>query len=192
MSRPLVAVGFALLLPVVASAQSGPVPFPEKLPPIGYQDILSRVGSDLLIAGQPTDSALRALKTQGVTTVITLRTPPEYANRQVVPYDEEKLVKELGMTWVHIPVRGDSLWPYTPQAVDRFAAALKAANGGKVLLHCTFAYRASQLYAAYLVKYRAIPLDSALKHARAINFGTTPLEGFLGEQLDPAPSKKKG
>ena len=192
MSRPLVTLVLAVLLPLVASAQSGPVPFPEKLPNVGYQDAFVRVGPNLYIAGQPTDSALRALKAEGVTTVITLRTPPEFANRQAVPFDEEKLVKELGMTWVQIPVRGDSTWPYTPQAVDKFAAALQAANGGKVLFHCTIAYRASHLYTAYLVKYRGIPLDSALKHGRAINFGASPLEGFMGEQLNPAPLKRKG
>ncbi len=180
------------LVPAALAAQSGPVPFPEKLPNIGYQDAFARVGPNLYIGGQPTDSALRALKAEGITTVITLRTPPELANRQAVPFDEEKLVKELGMTWIHIPVRGDSTWPYTPEAVDKLAAALKGAKG-RVLLHCTIAYRASHLYTAYLVKYRGLPLDSALKHGRAINWGTLPFEGFMGEPMQPQPiAKKKG
>jgi protein tyrosine phosphatase (PTP) superfamily phosphohydrolase (DUF442 family) len=181
------------LAPLSLGAQSGAVPFPVKLPNTGYQDAFAKIGDNLFIAGQPSDSALRALRAQGVLTVITLRTPPELANRQAVPFDEEKLVKELGMTWVQIPVRGDSLYPYTPEAVDKFAAALKAAGGGKVLLHCTIAYRASHIYTAYLVKYRGIPLDSALKHGRAINFGTLPFEGFMGEPMEPRPiAKKKG
>ena len=193
MLRTRLATLALVLVPLSLAAQSGPVPFPVKLPNVGYQDAFAKVGDNLFIAGQPTDSALRALRAQGVMTVITLRTPPELANRQVVPFDEEKLVKELGMTWVHIPVRGDSTWPYTPEAVDKFAAAIKAANGGKVLLHCTIAYRASHIYTAYLVKYRGIPLDSALKHGRAINFGTLPFEGFMGEAMQPQPIvKKKG
>ncbi len=192
MSRIRLAVALAALVPAALAAQSGPVPFPEKLPNVGYQDAFARVGPNLYIAGQPTDSALRALRAEGVTTVITLRTPPELANRQAVPFDEEKLVKELGMNWIHIPVRGDSTWPYSPAAVDKLADALKNAKG-KVLLHCTIAYRASHIYTAYLVKYRGIPLDSALKHGRAINWGTLPFEGFMGEAMQPQPiAKKKG
>ena len=191
MHRIRLAVAIASLAPAGLAAQSGPVPFPEKLPNVGYQAAFARVGPNLLIAGQPTDSALRALRAQGVTTVIVLRTPPELDNRENVPFDEEKLVKELGMTWVHIPVRGDSTWPYSPAAVDRLATALKNAKG-RVLLHCTIAYRASHLYTAYLVKYRGLSLDSALTHGRAINWGTLPFEGFMGEPMQPQPIKKKG
>ncbi|MBI3789856.1 MAG: hypothetical protein HY275_03155 [Gemmatimonadetes bacterium] len=191
MSRFRFALASLALVPAALAAQQGPVPFPEKLPNIGYQSTFARVGPNLLIAGQPTDSALRALKAQGVTTVITLRTQEELDNRQLVPFEEEKLVKELGMTWVHIPVRGDSAFPYSPAAVEKFAAAMKAAKG-RVLLHCTVAYRASHIYTAYLVKYRGLALDSAQVHGRAINLGGVPLEGFLGTPLEYAPVKKKG
>jgi len=59
------------------------------------------------------------------------------------------------------------------------------------LLHCTVAWRASHLWAAYLID-RGIPVDSALANARAINLmddhrmgsnGRQPVEDFLGKSL---------
>jgi hypothetical protein len=67
---------------------------------------------------------------------------------------------------------------------------------GKVLLHCTVAWRASHLWAAYLIRDRKVPVDAALKHARQINLrddapygDQQPIEGFLGRavpELTPA------
>jgi protein tyrosine phosphatase (PTP) superfamily phosphohydrolase (DUF442 family) len=169
-----------MFLPIVAIAQPSSVPFPVKLDNEGYQDALARVGDNLLIAGQPTEAAFRALKDKGITTVISLRTPPENANRSAVPYDEAALAQSLGIRWINIPVRGDSLYPYSPAAVDALAKAFDETKGQKVLLHCTIAYRASHIYTAYLVKHRGVPLEEAARHGRAINLGSMPLEGFLG------------
>lgn len=181
-----------LLLPIAAIAQPSAVPFPVKLDNTGYQDALARVGDNLLIAGQPTEAAFRALKAQGVTTVISLRTPPENANRSAVPYDEAALAQSLGIRWINIPVRGDSLYPYSPAAVEALAKAFDETKGQKVLLHCTIAYRASHLYTAYLVRHRGLSLEEASRHGRAINLGTMPLEGFLGGPVNlsqPSPQR---
>src|SRR4051812_5177715 len=64
----------------------------------------ARAAEDLWIGGQPSEKALRDLKAQGVTTVVSLRTPTEN-NRY--GFDEPAVVKELGMNFVRIPVRGD-------------------------------------------------------------------------------------
>ena len=87
---------------------------------------------------------------QGVTTVVNLRSPPEMAR---VSFDEAALVKQLGMDYVYLPMRGTAELPYSPAAVKSFAAAMSNAKG-KVLLHCTVAWRASHLWAAYLIQYR--------------------------------------
>ena len=60
----------------------------------------------------------------------------------------------------------------------------------EVLLHCTIAWRASHLWAAYLIE-RGVPADQALTHARAINLmddyrmdgGVHPMELFLGRKV---------
>jgi protein tyrosine phosphatase (PTP) superfamily phosphohydrolase (DUF442 family) len=67
--------------------------------------------------------------------------------------------------------------------VSRFAEAVEQADG-KVLLHCTVAWRASHLYAAYLNQYMGLSLQEAVTAVQSINFGTLPLQGFLGETLE--------
>jgi hypothetical protein len=64
-------------------------------------------------------------------------------------------------------------------------------NEGKVLLHCTVAWRASHLWGAYLIQ-QGVSAADALTHARAINLmddhrmdssGRQPLELFLGKSV---------
>jgi len=62
---------------------------------------------------------------------------------------------------------------------------------GKVLLHCTIAWRASHLWAAYLIQDRDVPVATALQQARMINLmddmrmdgDQQPVEAFLGRSL---------
>lgn len=154
-----------------------------------FQERAARVGEDVFVTGQPTERALRELRAQGVTTVVNLRTPEEMTRN--VPFDEPALVAQLGMRYVYLPVRGNNEYPYSPATVAKFAEAVSSANG-KVLLHCTVAWRASHLWAAYLIKERGIPIDSALANARAINLldthrmgsnGRQPVEDFLDQTL---------
>ncbi len=156
------------------------IPFPEKIEQQGFRGVIAKTGN-IYISGQPDSAALEWLKAQGVTTVINLRTQGEMDNRQYVPYDEESFIKNLQLQYVHIPLGGDDT-PYNPQAVKKFADAVDKAEG-KVLLHCTVAWRASHMWAAYLIKYKKIPVDEAISNAKGINFGTLPLEGLLGKDL---------
>jgi uncharacterized protein (TIGR01244 family) len=154
-----------------------------------FQDRAVQVGEDVFVTGQPTERGLRDLRAQGVTVVVNLRTPEEMTRN--VPFDEPALVKELGMRYVYLPVRGNAEYPYSPETLAKFAEAVNAANG-KVLLHCTVAWRASHLWAAYLIQARGIPIEAALANARAINLmdehrmgsnGRQPVEDFLNKVL---------
>ena len=191
--RVLRAFALISMAPAFAAAQSpatARIEAPTVLDTTGmFQARFVRVGGDIFIGGQPTERALRELKAQGVTTVVNLRTPPEMTSQ--VKFNEEALIKELGMKYVYLPVRGDGTFPYAPSTVTEFAKAMKEANG-KVLLHCTIAWRASHLWAAYLIQERGIPVDSALANARAINLmddhrmgsnGRQPVEDFLNRSL---------
>ena len=191
-------VGFAAVSAVtsgVCDAQrltgpnpTGTVPAPVALDTRGlFQDKFARVGDDVFIGGQPTERALRELREQGVTTVVNLRSPPEMKR---VPFDEAALVKELGMEYVYLPMRGTPELPYSPAAVKAFAEAMSNAKG-KVLLHCTIAWRASHLWAAYLIQYRNVPVATALQQTRMITLmddhrmdgDQQPVEAFLGRSL---------
>jgi len=175
---------------------TGDVPAPVALDTRGlFQDKLARVGDDVFISGQPTEQGLRGLRDQGVTTVVNLRSPPEMAR---VPFDEAAVVKQLGMEYVYLPMRGTAELPYSPAAVKSFAAAMSNAKG-KVLLHCTIAWRASHLWAAYLIQYRNVPVATALQQARLINLmddmrmdgDKQPVEAFLGRPLSEVGHPKQ-
>jgi uncharacterized protein (TIGR01244 family) len=190
--------GLAMMSAVISSVSgaqrltgphpTGKVPAPVALDNPGlFQDKFAKVGDDVFISGQPTAQGLRDLHDQGVTTVVNLRSPPEMAR---VPFDEAALVKQLGMEYVYLPMRGTPELPYSPEAVKSFAAAMTNAKG-KVLLHCTIAWRASHLWAAYLIQYRDVPVATALEQARSINLmddmrmdgDKQPVESFLGRTL---------
>jgi uncharacterized protein (TIGR01244 family) len=171
---------------------------PVKLDPKDkFQNTYAHIGDDMFIAGQPTEAGLRELKAQGVTTIVNLRTPPEMAK---VNFDEAAFAKELGMTYVYLPVRGDTVFPYAPGTVTRFAEAVSQAKG-RVLLHCTVAWRASHLWAAYLIAARHVEVEAALANAREINLddadpmmvdkGPQPVEEFLGRRLPTLGHPKK-
>jgi uncharacterized protein (TIGR01244 family) len=185
-----------LSLPVTAAAQKlvGPdriksLPAPVILDTSGmFLARYARVGDDFFVAGQPTERALRDMKAMGVTTVINLRMPEEM---QRIGFDEAKLIADLGMKYVHIPMRGGTgEQSYSPQTLRRFADAMKAADG-KVLLHCTVAWRASHIWGAYLIQEHGIPDADAVRHARAINLmdghrmdnSGQPIEMFLGRKV---------
>lgn len=147
----------------------------------------AQAGADVFIAGQPTERALRAMKEMGVTTVINLRMPEEMTR---VSFDEAKLIAELGMTYVHLPSRGgNGPNAYSPETLRKFTDAMQSAKG-KVLLHCTVAWRASHLWGAYLIQ-RGLSEADALTHTRAIALmddhrmedGAQPLELFLGRKV---------
>lgn len=177
----------ALAQNVVGKGKTGPAPDPVALDITGlFQEKFASVGDDMFIGGQPTEKALRELKARGVTMVVNLRMPEEMAQ---IGFDEAELLKELGIRYVHIPMRGSPENPYGPKQLDQFTEAMNSATG-KVLLHCTVAWRASHLWGAYLIRERNVPAAVAVDQARKINlrddrpFGTAqPIEGFLGRTL---------
>ncbi len=188
-------LSLAAFVPGAASAQHLTGDHPAAaVPAAAYIDTTGRyfrnamqVGEDVFVTGQPTERALRELRAQGVTTIVNLRTPIEMT--RTVPFDEAAVAQQLGMRYVYVPVRGDSAYPYTTDAEKKFAAAMKSATG-KVLLHCTVAWRASHMWAAYLVTERGLSVDSALAlaHVKIPSMdhpmpGGEPVEGFLGKRL---------
>ena len=191
-SAAVMALAFSFAVPagaqiIVGKGKTGPVPNPVTLDPAGlFQAKFASVGDDMFIGGQPTEKALRDLRAKGVTTIVNLRMPQEMAR---VGFDEAALAKELGIRYVHIPLSGTAENPFSPKALDTFAAAMASADG-KVLLHCTIAWRASHLWAAYLIHDRNVPVATALAQTRQINLmddmrmsAQQPLEGFLGRAV---------
>ena len=166
---------------IEAGSAANQVTMPQRLPADEFNQVLVQAGENLFIAGQPTEQGLRYLEAQGVDTVINLRTRPEMDDRNMVPFDQAALLATLGIHYVHIPAGGEDS-PYSAAMVTQFAQALANARG-KVLLHCTVAWRASHLYTAYLYRHAGLSLTEAVRHGRAINLGQLPVEGFLGQEV---------
>ena len=146
----------------------------------GFNARLWRDGR-VFIGGQPDSSALCAAAGRGVTCVINLRTPSEMDDRKRVPFDEARLVRDLGLEYVHLPM-GDAEHPYSTAAVDSLAAAL-ARHQGPVLLHCTVAWRASHAWVAYLVRHQDWPFPEALRRGERIAISESPFSGLLGRRV---------
>jgi uncharacterized protein (TIGR01244 family) len=196
-NRPiLAAIALAAFTPALVAAQHFTsadkitnLSAPVRLDTTGlFQARIARVGDDIFVGGQPTERALREMRAQGVTTVVNLRTPQEMT--RAVKFDEPALIAQLGMTYVNLPVGGSTVYPYSPETVTKFSQAVRDTKG-KVLLHCTVGWRASHLWAAYLIAERGIPVEDALANARAINLGDNdnrmpgrqPVEEFLNRSL---------
>jgi len=164
---------------------------PTKLDRPGFQAGIWDVGA-CYVAGQPSADSLRALAKEGVTTVICLRGQEELDNRQAVPFDEPALLKELGIKFVHIPVVNDE--QYGPGSVAKFAEPLDSAKG-KVLLHCTVAWRASYVWLAYLRNHRNESLDTAVRAGLTMNISADRVASLVGMNVvyeEGGPLVKQG
>lgn len=173
--KPVI-LAFCFFVITVGSAAAD-IKMPTKLDNDGFRGVLADAGK-AFISGQPAIEGLKRLKAEGVTTVISFRTAREMDDREIVPFDEAAEAAKLGMTFIHIPL-GDDEHPYTPDALAKFAKAMKALEG-KALVHCASAWRASHVWSAYLVKYEGLDVNEAVAHGRAANMGIQPVEAMLG------------
>lgn len=156
------------------------IKMPVKLDAEGFQGVLADAGK-VFISGQPSEEGLRRLKAEGMTTIINFRTKAEMDNRERVPFDEVAIAKSMGLVYISIPL-GDEEHPYSPDALATFAEAMQNTKG-KALIHCTVAWRASHMWAAYLAKYEGMEINDAVAHGRAANMSTQPMESLLGGKV---------
>jgi uncharacterized protein (TIGR01244 family) len=106
------------------------------------------IGPNLLVADQPTEEDLEALKREGYAGVVNLRHDGE-PDQPLDTRAEGAKVRALGMDYLNQPVGGA---PLTEAAVEAVGAFLKAHEGKKVLVHC----RKGQRAAAMVLLHRAL------------------------------------
>jgi protein tyrosine phosphatase (PTP) superfamily phosphohydrolase (DUF442 family) len=133
-----------------------PVKFPVQLDRTGFEAGVFDVGLGY-VSGQPTADTLRQLAKEGFTTVVSVRSKQEMDDRNQVPFDEAALLGELNVDYYNVPFGGDG-----PKQVKEFADIVNKAKG-KVLLHCTIAWRATYVWMAYLIIDRKYSIDEAWK-----------------------------
>jgi uncharacterized protein (TIGR01244 family) len=153
-------------------------------PPQKIDDLEAEVDGGLYldgrvyISGQPTEAAFAELGGRGLTVVVNTRTPEEVEDRENVPFDEERIVRELGMSYISIPLGGED-HPYEPAAVEQLAEVLSL-NDGPVLIHCYYGGRAAYLWLAYLVQNEGLPLERAMARGEAMVLKPHPVGRLLG------------
>jgi protein tyrosine phosphatase (PTP) superfamily phosphohydrolase (DUF442 family) len=96
------------------------------------------VSPRLVTSGQPSRSALAALRSQGYEAVIYLAPPTV----QDAVRDEAAIVEGQGLAYVNIPIKFNEP---TEQDYEAFAAAMAAFSSRKVLVHCQVNMRASSM-----------------------------------------------
>lgn len=120
-------------------------------------------------SGQPSAEQLPLLKSSGFQRVIYIA----FSDHEHSLAQEDRLVKSLGMDYLHIPV----VWN-NPTANDfaLFASAMQQAPEAKTLLHCQVNYRASAFALLYRVIYLEVPLQQAMADMHSV---WTPAEHWV-------------
>ncbi len=105
-------------------------------------------------SGQPTRKQLALLEDAGFERIVYIA----FSNSGKAFADEDVMVKELGMDYVHIPVVWDQ-----PTKADfyAFAGSMQRDADRKTLLHCQVNYRASAFSFLYRVLYRDVSVAEA-------------------------------
>jgi protein tyrosine phosphatase (PTP) superfamily phosphohydrolase (DUF442 family) len=134
---------------------------------------------DYYFSGQPSVETLQFLKEQGVSLVINLRSENEMKDFAASGFNEDSLVKVLGMKYLSIPMGG--LPAYSPETLDSFNILLEK-NQGKALIHCYGCYRATYLMMAWLIGHKKYPVDRVVDFGRRMKY-FSPLEGLLNKKL---------
>jgi len=130
------------------------------------------------LSAQPSLEALRWYKSQGVSTIINLRTEKENQDFASYAFNEENIAKELGLEYHAFPIGGAK--DYTPENLEAFAKLIKGDK--KLLIHCRSASRVTTVFMAYLIKHKGYSVNEATKIGRSLRF-SLPLEKMLGYEI---------
>ena len=163
-----------LLLTLLITAQAQEV---KKANKPTYTEVLFQ-HDNIFIGPQPEYADFDTIKSSGFTKVINMRTPDEMKE---LKFKEDYLLKKADISYHLIPIGGKE-FSYSPAKLAEFAQALES-NNEKVLLHCRSGHRASQLWAAYLVKYKDKSPDEALAMVKGFGWWPMPMEALLDKKL---------
>ncbi len=105
-------------------------------------------------SGQPSKEQLKSLSESGFKKIIYLA----FTSNSTAIAEEDKVVKSLGMDYVHIPV--DFMTP-TIEVFETFAVVMSINPQQKTLLHCQVNLRASTFSFLYRVIYKKVPMKLA-------------------------------
>jgi uncharacterized protein (TIGR01244 family) len=172
MQRRIIAATLLTLAFSVSSADEVAQNFPLK---VDLETVVStgmvHPVDGITAAGQPDEAALKVFAEQGYTTVIDLRTEDEDRG-----LDEATAVRELGMSYVLLPIGRDSINFENAKVLDK----LIADADGPVLVHCGSSNRVGALLA---LRKSLAGADDAAALEYGKEGGLTSLEAQVKELL---------
>lgn len=126
----------------------------------------TRVNDQFCTGGQPKLDALEKLKSEGVKSIINLRTPGEHRAA-----DEEAKAKEIGLKYFNIPVVYRD--PKDEQVTEFLKITDDPANR-PVFIHCTAAIRVGAFWMIRRVLRDGWTIDAAEEEAKKIGLREAP------------------
>ena len=146
----MTAIFTRLLLALVACLSVQTILAAELDDIVNYREYSATLSS----SGQPDKDQLGYVRESGFERVVYLAFSDDHTS---VP-NEDRIVKDLGMDYVHIPVVWDA-----PSKTDfyAFASAMQSAPDKKTLVHCQVNFRASTFSFLYRVLYEGVPVDQS-------------------------------
>ena len=112
-------------------------------------------------SGQPSAAQLKAVSDAGFERVVYLA----FSDNHTAIEAEDRVVKELGMDYVHIPVDFENP---TIEDFEDFASVMNRDQEKRTLLHCQINLRASAFSFLYRVIYADVPIAQAKQDLDAI------------------------
>lgn len=143
---------------------------------IGAVQNFSRIKPNIAVSGQPDEENLKKASESGYKTVINLRPREEW------PFDEESLVKDLGMKYVLIPISN-------PQSLNlekakQLQIILNDKSAYPLLIHCGSSNRVGALYALYEYLDKKLPVDRAIEIGKRAGMTSPALEERVKELIE--------
>ena len=129
--------------------------------------------NNIYFAGQPDDQAFRDAPLHNITTIISTRVPAEITPDRL-GFDEPALIESLNLRLFVIPFTGETL---AATDADLLADALASTPAEEsAMIHCGSSNRVGALWALYLARHRAMPIDDAIAQGYAAGLSSAALE----------------
>jgi uncharacterized protein (TIGR01244 family) len=121
---------------------------------------IRKINDELAVAGQVTSAQLRQIALDGYRSVLNLRSPDETD----FPSSESQEVEALGLQYINIPVRLDTLDQGSlSQALQEIVKAKKPA-----LVHCNNAAIAAAMVLMHIAIRQGADLEQAITQAKGL------------------------
>jgi protein tyrosine phosphatase (PTP) superfamily phosphohydrolase (DUF442 family) len=131
----------------------------------------------LASAGQPERAQFEILRKAGFERVIFLA----FTDHHESVANEDRVVTELGMQYVQIPI----VWEQPKRAdFEAFAAFMQQDPGRKTLVHCQVNYRASAFVFLYRVLFDDAPMDRAKEDMESVWVSNDTWREFIFSTLE--------